>query len=208
MSLLCVWELKYIFNHSFLSELKEQIGLCSRTVFGMEPSQMSFLFFLMYATAAGGLLPLLETTSGSGQELKVKVCSPCPEYNCWLHSLFYKKIMENTLHFSTNKYCTLAPQNCLHISLNLCMSKHKAILYPLCIIDWGCLTWSCGSYWIFLFSCSLLKLRLCAIYISVLFHLSLVSVLQGVQKGLRPKKDEHRCSKQMMIMLIGYRHVC
>lgn len=121
---------------------------------------------------------------------------------------FYKKIMASTLHFSTNKYCTLVPQNCLHISLNLCMSKHKAILYPLCIIDWGCLTWSCGSYWIFLFSCSLLKLRLCAIYISVLFHLSLVSVLQGVQKGLRPKKDEHRCSKQMMIMLIGYRRVC
>lgn len=34
---------------------------------------MSFLFFLVYAAAAGGLLPLLETSPGSAQELKVKV---------------------------------------------------------------------------------------------------------------------------------------
>ncbi|XP_028457993.1 probable flavin-containing monoamine oxidase A [Perca flavescens] len=38
----------------------------------MEPSQMSFLFFLMYAAAAGGVLQLLESAPGSAQELKIK----------------------------------------------------------------------------------------------------------------------------------------
>lgn len=56
-----------------MTELKEEIGLCSRSVFGIEPSQMSFLFFLMYATAAGGLLKLLESTPGCAQEFKIKV---------------------------------------------------------------------------------------------------------------------------------------
>lgn len=54
-------------------ELKEEMGVCSRSVFGVEPSQMSFLFFLMYAAAAGGVMPLLENTSGGAQEIKVKV---------------------------------------------------------------------------------------------------------------------------------------
>lgn len=80
--LLGVRELKYVFNHPFLPELKEELGLCSRSVFGVEPSQMSFLFFLMYAAAAGGLLPLLESTSGSAQEFKIKVCSSCSLPEC------------------------------------------------------------------------------------------------------------------------------
>ncbi|XP_026153844.1 probable flavin-containing monoamine oxidase A isoform X2 [Mastacembelus armatus] len=62
----------YTEQHAWTAELKEEIGLCSRSVFGMEPSQMSFLFFLMYAAAAGGMLPLLESTPGSAQELKIK----------------------------------------------------------------------------------------------------------------------------------------
>ncbi|XP_076614835.1 putative flavin-containing monoamine oxidase A [Chaetodon auriga] len=62
----------YIEKHAWTAELKEEMGLCSRSVFGMEPSQMSFLFFLMYAAAAGGLLPLLESTPGSAQESKIK----------------------------------------------------------------------------------------------------------------------------------------
>ncbi|XP_044189313.1 amine oxidase [flavin-containing] isoform X2 [Thunnus albacares] len=62
----------FIEQHAWTTELKEEIGLCSRSVFGMEPSQMSFLFFLMYAAAAGGLLPLLESTPGTAQELKIK----------------------------------------------------------------------------------------------------------------------------------------
>lgn len=49
------------------------MGVCSRAVFGVEPSQMSFLFFLMYAAAAGGLDALLESTSGGAQEIKIKV---------------------------------------------------------------------------------------------------------------------------------------
>ncbi|CAG11198.1 unnamed protein product, partial [Tetraodon nigroviridis] len=50
--------------------LKEQLGLSCRTLFGLEASQMSFLFLLVYAAAAGGLLPLLESSPGSAQELK------------------------------------------------------------------------------------------------------------------------------------------
>lgn len=53
--------------------MKEEMGVCSRTVFGMEPSQMSFLFFLVSAAAAGGLMPMLENTSGAAQEMKIKV---------------------------------------------------------------------------------------------------------------------------------------
>lgn len=73
-----------MFNPCYLPEVKEEMGLCSRSVFGIEPSQMSFLFFLMYATAAGGLLALLESTSGSAQELKIKVCISC----CLLEYIF------------------------------------------------------------------------------------------------------------------------
>ncbi|XP_069017999.1 probable flavin-containing monoamine oxidase A [Embiotoca jacksoni] len=62
----------YIEQRAWTAELKEEMGLCSRSVFGVEPSQMSFLFFLVYAAAAGGLLPLLESTPGSAQEFKIK----------------------------------------------------------------------------------------------------------------------------------------
>lgn len=39
---------------------------------------MSFLFFLMYAAAAGGLMALLESTPGCAQELKIKVYPSYP----------------------------------------------------------------------------------------------------------------------------------
>lgn len=78
-----VCELKFLLNHPPLPELKEEMGLCSRSVFGMEPSQMSFLFFLMYAAAAGGLLPLLECTPGSAQEFKIKVHSSYPPQSAY-----------------------------------------------------------------------------------------------------------------------------
>lgn len=55
------------------AELFGELSLCSRTVFGMEPSQLSFLYFLMYSAAAGGVMRLLETTPGCAQEFKVKV---------------------------------------------------------------------------------------------------------------------------------------
>lgn len=57
----------------FIPEMKELMGVCSRTVFGMESSQMSFLFFLVSAAAAGGLVPMLEDTTGGAQEMKIKV---------------------------------------------------------------------------------------------------------------------------------------
>lgn len=62
----------YIEQHAWTAGLKDMMGVCSRSVFGTEPSQMSFLYFLMYATAAGGLMPLLETNAGSAQEFKIK----------------------------------------------------------------------------------------------------------------------------------------
>lgn len=62
----------YMEQHVWTAEVKEELELCSRSVFGMEASQMSFLFFLVYAAAAGGLLPLLENNTGSAQELKIE----------------------------------------------------------------------------------------------------------------------------------------
>ncbi|XDV54034.1 hypothetical protein PO909_022412 [Leuciscus waleckii] len=59
-------------KHIWTTQIKEEIALCSRIVFGLEASQVSFLYFLMYSAAAGGTLRLLETTPGSGQEFRVK----------------------------------------------------------------------------------------------------------------------------------------
>lgn len=87
--------------HSFIAELKEEFGLCSRSVFGMEPSQMSFLFFLMYAAAAGGVLQLLETTTGSAQEFKIKVHSSHLSLECFVDSriIFFCPKLEATINF-------------------------------------------------------------------------------------------------------------
>ncbi|KAJ8346967.1 hypothetical protein SKAU_G00283680 [Synaphobranchus kaupii] len=62
----------YMEQHIWTKELKQNMGICSRTLFGMEPSQLSFLYFLMFASAAGGVLPLLGTGAGSAQEFRVK----------------------------------------------------------------------------------------------------------------------------------------
>ncbi|XP_041667163.1 amine oxidase [flavin-containing] isoform X2 [Cheilinus undulatus] len=62
----------YFEQHAWTEELKEELGICTRSVFGIEPAQMSFLFFLVYAAAAGGLLPLLESSPGTAQESKIK----------------------------------------------------------------------------------------------------------------------------------------
>ncbi|XP_029565115.1 probable flavin-containing monoamine oxidase A isoform X3 [Salmo trutta] len=73
----------YIEKHAWTEEMKEEMGVCSRVVFGMEPNQMSFLYFIMYAAAAGGVLCLLESTPGSAQEFRVKTldCTAalCPQ---------------------------------------------------------------------------------------------------------------------------------
>ncbi|KAF4082680.1 hypothetical protein AMELA_G00154330 [Ameiurus melas] len=62
----------YMDKHIWTTQLMEELELCTRSVFGMEPSQLSFLYFLMYSAAAGGVMKLLETTPGSAQEFKVK----------------------------------------------------------------------------------------------------------------------------------------
>uniref|UniRef100_A0A8C6UDY9 Amine oxidase n=1 Tax=Neogobius melanostomus TaxID=47308 RepID=A0A8C6UDY9_9GOBI len=62
----------YIEQHAWTRGLKEELGVAVRSVFGVEPAQMSMLFFLMYSAAAGGVLALLESTPGAAQELKIK----------------------------------------------------------------------------------------------------------------------------------------
>ncbi|KAM3600356.1 uncharacterized protein V6R79_021915 [Siganus canaliculatus] len=62
----------FIEQHAWTSGVKEVMGVSTRTLFGMEPSQMSFLFFLMYTAAAGGLEALLEAQAGGAQEFKIK----------------------------------------------------------------------------------------------------------------------------------------
>ncbi|XP_053542971.1 amine oxidase [flavin-containing] A isoform X6 [Ictalurus punctatus] len=62
----------YMDKRIWTTQLMEELELCTRSVFGMEPSQLSFLYFLMYSAAAGGVMKLLETTPGSAQEFRVK----------------------------------------------------------------------------------------------------------------------------------------
>ncbi|XP_034048601.1 probable flavin-containing monoamine oxidase A [Thalassophryne amazonica] len=62
----------FIEKHTWTKEAKGDVGVLSRTLFGMEPSQMSLLFFLWYAAAAGGVMPLMATNTGSAQEFKIK----------------------------------------------------------------------------------------------------------------------------------------
>ncbi|XP_066570301.1 probable flavin-containing monoamine oxidase A isoform X2 [Amia ocellicauda] len=60
----------YISDHTWTQEVRDAMEVSCRSVFGVESSQLSFLYFLMYGAAAGGFLPLLEATAGSAQELK------------------------------------------------------------------------------------------------------------------------------------------
>ncbi|MBN3317432.1 AOFA oxidase, partial [Atractosteus spatula] len=62
----------FIKKHTWTQEVRAAMELSCRSVFGMETSQLSFLYFLMYGAAAGGFLALLEATAGSAQEYKVK----------------------------------------------------------------------------------------------------------------------------------------
>ncbi|XP_060764812.1 probable flavin-containing monoamine oxidase A [Neoarius graeffei] len=62
----------YMEKHIWTAQLMELLELSTRSVFGTEPSQLSFLYFLMYSTAAGGVMRLLEATPGSAQEFRVK----------------------------------------------------------------------------------------------------------------------------------------
>ncbi|KAG2469457.1 DOCK5 protein, partial [Polypterus senegalus] len=58
--------------HTDVEEAKECVDLACRAVFGMESNVMSFLYFLMYSSASGGFMPLVEATYGSAQEFRIK----------------------------------------------------------------------------------------------------------------------------------------
>ncbi|XP_060067179.1 probable flavin-containing monoamine oxidase A [Ylistrum balloti] len=49
----------------------ECIDAANRTVLGVEASQVSVLFYVMYVSAAGGIQPLIESSEGTGQESKI-----------------------------------------------------------------------------------------------------------------------------------------
>ncbi|KAL5018930.1 hypothetical protein ScPMuIL_004652 [Solemya velum] len=53
-------------------ECKDSLIATSRTMLGCEPSQISLLFFLFYASAAGGLMPLIGNQEQSAQGMKVE----------------------------------------------------------------------------------------------------------------------------------------
>lgn len=56
-----------------LEGAKEAVASAGRVMFGVEPGDMSFLYYLMYIQAAGGIEPLISADKNSGQEFKVKV---------------------------------------------------------------------------------------------------------------------------------------
>lgn len=58
---------KYMWTKSAM----ECIDAANRTVLGVEASQVSVLFYLMYVSAAGGIQPLVEASKNTGQESKI-----------------------------------------------------------------------------------------------------------------------------------------
>ncbi|MFT7817455.1 putative flavin-containing monoamine oxidase A [Arapaima gigas] len=62
----------YLDKKVWTRALRMEIELCSRSLFGLEPSQISFLYFVTYCAAAGGVRCLLEATPGSAQESYIK----------------------------------------------------------------------------------------------------------------------------------------
>ncbi|XP_033750549.1 probable flavin-containing monoamine oxidase A [Pecten maximus] len=58
---------KYMWTKS----AKDCIDAANRTVLGVEASQVSVLFYLMYVSAAGGIQPLVEASENTGQESKI-----------------------------------------------------------------------------------------------------------------------------------------
>ncbi|XP_035694429.1 probable flavin-containing monoamine oxidase A [Branchiostoma floridae] len=51
---------------------KDAVDIACWIVYGVDASRISLLYYLHYTSCAGGLYPLVETTKGSGQELKIK----------------------------------------------------------------------------------------------------------------------------------------
>ncbi|CAH1273987.1 MAOA [Branchiostoma lanceolatum] len=51
---------------------KDSVDVACSIVYGVDASRISLLYYLYYTSCAGGLFPLIETTKGAGQELKIK----------------------------------------------------------------------------------------------------------------------------------------
>ncbi|XP_021358768.1 probable flavin-containing monoamine oxidase A [Mizuhopecten yessoensis] len=58
-------------KHMWTKSAKECIDAANRTILGVEASQVSVLFYLMYVSAAGGIRPLVEASENTGQESKI-----------------------------------------------------------------------------------------------------------------------------------------
>ena len=64
----------YLFLSFGFPAAREVVDISGRCIFGTEPSQMSVLYYLMYASAAGGMDPLISSKKDiGGQEMKIKV---------------------------------------------------------------------------------------------------------------------------------------
>ena len=61
---------RYFFHLTAVSDLVDAAG---RTIYGMESSQISLLFYLTYVSGAGGIKNLIEAGEFTGQEMKIQV---------------------------------------------------------------------------------------------------------------------------------------
>ena len=76
-SFMCLGLLLICFLH--LTGARDAIASAGRCMFGVEPSQMSMLYYLMYSSAAGGFEALISTKENvGGQEFKIKVTIKLP----------------------------------------------------------------------------------------------------------------------------------
>ena len=55
----------------------DAVLVASRVIFGMEAPQISLLFWLMYVSAADGILKLCEAKEFTAQESTIKVMPKC-----------------------------------------------------------------------------------------------------------------------------------
>lgn len=59
----------------YLSGARDAVDACNRCMLGVESSQISVLYYLMYASAAGSFDNLIKATEYKGQEYRIKVNS-------------------------------------------------------------------------------------------------------------------------------------
>lgn len=57
----------------YFSDAKDTMRACFRTMFGVELSQISLLYFLTYVASCGDINTMVEATENSAQEFRIKV---------------------------------------------------------------------------------------------------------------------------------------